>query len=370
MRFWMCDTCEEIDWLISIQENSCFGSYPQHTGRALVLDSPPPYVSPSFSPRAGLRGRQLQGVTHLMPFTLINPLPSKPGSPATPCQIVAVIPVATTVRLVICFGVLLCLWQTPVRLQQLTLVLHPTPFHLPSLLTRLQHLCFALTEFSIKKKLTTPRLTNMIPWLSVGPINYPPGPHSFWIIGLFIWTILFKWKKQTNKGMHLHICTNTIVSVKCQNLFHPESLCRIQPVGVCCTVTFTFGAFGGESLIFFLISRPCSDLHIPPVNTVVARRREDVMNSFIIQTPSVSEEGQQGGSAGGKDRAVVTNEGISKWYDLPHASFIHRTAEVHKQGWRTAACFDIDGVCEEARGGRTPFDNNHGNMPFRRWLRW
>lgn len=26
-----------------------------------------------------------------------------------------------------------------------------------------------------------------------------------------------------------------------------------------------------------------SDLHIPPVNTVVAERREDVMNSFIIQ---------------------------------------------------------------------------------------
>lgn len=66
------------------------------------------------------------------------------------------------------------------------------------------------------------------------------------------------------------------------------------------------------NLSSFLISRLRSDLHIPPVNTVVAGRREDVMNSFIIQTPSVSEEGQQGGSAGGKDKAVVTNEGISQ----------------------------------------------------------
>lgn len=34
-----------------------------------------------------------------------------------------------------------------------------------------------------------------------------------------------------------------------------------------------------------LISRLRSDLHIPPVNTVVAGGRGVVMNSFIIQTP-------------------------------------------------------------------------------------
>lgn len=43
-------------------------------------------------------GRQLQGVAHLMPFALINPVSLKPGSPAAPCQLVAVVSVGTTVR--------------------------------------------------------------------------------------------------------------------------------------------------------------------------------------------------------------------------------------------------------------------------------
>lgn len=82
------------------------------------------------------------------------------------------------------------------------------------------------------------------------------------------------------------------------------------------------------------------------------RRRDELIYYSDL---SVSEEGQQGGSAAEKDKAVLTNEGISQWYDLPHASFIQSPAEVHKQGWCTVACLSINGVCKEARRGRTLF---------------
>lgn len=55
-----------------------------------------------------------------------------------------------------------------------------------------------------------------------------------------------------------------------------------------------------------------SDLHIPPVNTVVAERREDVMNSFIIQASACLKRDNRAAARGEKDGAVVTNEGISQ----------------------------------------------------------
>lgn len=132
------------------------------TGRACpFFGRPSPLCVSLFFSGAGLRARQLQGVTRLRLFTLIRPLSEKPRPPATPCHIVVVIPVVATVRLI--FRVLTfsltnylfshfnnttdcvslyareSLWPAcSLSGPALTTSLHPTSFDLPSLLTSLQ----------------------------------------------------------------------------------------------------------------------------------------------------------------------------------------------------------------------------------------
>lgn len=96
---------------------------------------------------------------------------------------------------------------------------------------------------------------------------------------------------------------------------------------------------------------------VPPVNTVVARRGGRRDELIYYSDLSVSEEGQQGGSAAGKDKAVVTNEGISQRYGPASCIFYTKTCRSTQTGAMRCgvACLGINGVCKAAGGGQAVF---------------
>lgn len=89
-------------------------------------------------------------------------------------------------------------------------------------------------------------------------------------------------------------------------------------------------------------------------------------NSFIIQASACLKRDNRAAARGEKDRAVVTNEGISQRYNRPHASFIRRPAEVHNRGRCIVACPGINDARKKPRGDRRLLCKNHGNAAFER----
>lgn len=70
--------------------------------------------------------------------------------------------------------------------------------------------------------------------------------------------------------------------------------------------------------------------HSPRKRCCCGREMDGCAELIYYSGLSVSEEGRQCRERDReREKAVVTNEGLSQWFNLPHASFIQRPAKVH-----------------------------------------